>query len=167
LRLALGSLAWRLGFTIGLATGVILIGIAWLHYRASREELITQAHTEALKHVRIAAGYVDETVGHVASVARALASYEMSAGEEPTPQLDPFLISLLATAPAEEVYSCYVAFDTKEWHDPSAFRSVDRKHWPRVSAAASDFHAPENDRRASCRYRRLRLCSLALLVECD
>ena len=145
-RFAVESLAWRFGFTIGSATAAIVVAMVWVHYRASREELIAQAHDQALKHVQVAAGYVDETVGHVAAISRALAANEEARGAEGADaSLESFLVNLLSSAPAEEVYSCSVAFDAQDWHAPAAFRRVDRKSLPRMLPATSDFHGDEND----------------------
>ncbi len=145
-RSAADSLAWRFGLTIGLATGAIVVAMVWIHYRTSREQLITQARAQAMKHVQVAAGYVDETVGHVAAISRALAANEESRGSESAdPALEAFLLNLLTSAPGEEVYSCSVAYDGQDWRTPAAFRRIDRKSSPRALPASSDFHDPEND----------------------
>ena len=106
--LAPKRLSLRLLLVIGLATGVILVGIVWLHYRASRDLLVAQARTEALKQVRAAAASLD------AALPRALAAYQEAIGPEPSADLVPFLANLLAAAPREEVYGCYVAFEAKD-----------------------------------------------------
>jgi PAS domain S-box-containing protein len=145
-RFAADSLAWRFGLVIGLASGAIVVTMVWIHYRASREQLITQAHDQAMKHVQVAAGYVDETVGQVAAISRALAGNEEAKGSEGAdPALETFLVNLLASAPGEELYSCSVAFDGQDWRSPAAFRRVDRRSAPRTLPATADFHGPEND----------------------
>ena len=138
--LAPKRLSLRLLLVIGLATGVILVGIVWLHYRASRDLLVAQARTEALKQVRAAAASLDATVTRVAALPRALAAYQEAIGPEPSADLVPFLANLLAAAPREEVYGCYVAFEAKDWRDPLAMRWIDRKSWPQPARLGYDFH---------------------------
>ncbi|MBC8009784.1 MAG: response regulator [Burkholderiales bacterium] len=143
--LAPKRLALRLLLVIGLATGSILIGMVWLHYRASRDLLITQARAEALKQVHAAAASLDATIGRVAALPRSLAAYQEAVGPEPSADLIPFLAKLLAAAPREEVFGCYIAFDAKTWTDPLAMRWVDRKSWPHAATIGYDFHDAAQD----------------------
>ncbi len=143
--LAPKRLSLRLLLVIGLATGLILIGIVWVHYRASRDLLIAQAKAEALKQVDAAAASLDGTITRVAALPRALAAYQEAVGPEPSADLVPFLARLLAAAPREEVYGCYVAFDAKNWRDPLAMRWIDRKSWPQPARLGYDFHEETQD----------------------
>ena len=77
----------KLVVAIGLAAALVIGGISYTAFRASRTALIAQMNAEGFTEVQTAATAIDEAVNRLAYVPRMLAAYQAGVGKKPEPQL--------------------------------------------------------------------------------
>ena len=135
----------RLVAAIGLASAVVIGGISYTAFRASRAALIAQMNAEGFTEVQTAATGIDEAVNRLAYVPRMLAAYQAGVGREPKPELEFIIRNLLRRIPAREIYGTYIAFDAKTWPDPAGMIWMDRTSWPVLRRVDYDYHDPRRD----------------------
>ena len=135
----------RLVVAIGLAGALVIGGVSFTAFRASRTALIAQMNAEGFTEVQTAATGIDEAVNRLAYVPRMLAAYQAGVGRQPEPQLEFIIRNLLRRIPAREIYGTYIAFDAKPWYDPAGMIWMDRTSWPVLRRADYDYHDPKVD----------------------
>ncbi len=135
----------RLVVAIGLASIVVIGGISYTAFRASRAALIAQMNAEGFTEVQTAATGIDEAINRLAYVPRMLAAYQAGVGREPKPELEFIIRNLLRRIPASEIYGTYIAYDAKPWYDPAGMIWMDRTSWPVLRRVDYDYHDPHRD----------------------
>jgi signal transduction histidine kinase/CheY-like chemotaxis protein len=144
-RFAPQTIGSRLVAAIGLASALVIGGVSYTAFRASRTALIAQMNAEGFTEVQTAATGIDEAVNRLAYVPRMLAAYQAGVGREPKPQLEFIIRNLLRRIPAREIYGTYIAFDAKPWYDPAGMIWMDRTSWPVLRRVDYDYHDPKQD----------------------
>ena len=135
----------RLVLAIGLASTLVIGGVSFIAFRASRAALISRMNAEGFTEVQTAATAIDEAVDRLAYVPRMLAAYQAGVGRRPEPQLEFIVRNLLRRVPAKEIYGTYLAFDAKAWSDPEGMIWMDRTSWPVLRRIDYDYHDPHRD----------------------
>jgi len=139
------TIGTRLVVAIALAGALVIGGVSFTAFRASRAALIAQMNAEGFTEVQTAATGIDEAINRLAYVPRMLAAYQAGVGREPRPQLEFIIRNLLRRIPAREIYGTYIAFDAKPWYDPAGMIWMDRTSWPVLRRVDYDFHDPQRD----------------------
>ncbi|HRJ73014.1 MAG TPA: hypothetical protein PLS03_12390, partial [Terrimicrobiaceae bacterium] len=114
------TFAHKLQWSIGLVACIVLTVTSWLNYVASRRTIEAQTNHEALKQVRAAAGDLDDFIRRVGVLPVTIAARQEAMGDQPDPEIVPYLAAILAAMPADEVYGVYLAFEGKRWQEPGA-----------------------------------------------
>ncbi|HVU24672.1 MAG TPA: response regulator [Opitutus sp.] len=135
----------RLVLAIGLAGVVVVGGISYVTFRASRDALVAQVDAEGYREVQTAANALDEAINRLSYVPRMLAAYQAGVGREPEASLEFMLRNLLRRISSREVFGAYIAFDAKHWYDPQSMVWIDRTSWPVLRRPDYDFHDPKQD----------------------
>ncbi|HWA87902.1 MAG TPA: response regulator [Opitutus sp.] len=135
----------RLVLAIGLAGAVVVGGISFVTFRASRDALVAQVDAEGFREVQTEANALDEAINRLSYVPRMLAAYQAGVGREPEPSLQFMLRNLLRRISSREVFGAYIAFDAKHWYDPQSMVWIDRTSWPVLRRPDYDFHDAKQD----------------------
>lgn len=136
------SIGERFSVAIGAGAAAILLVMTAASYLGSRELLVSQTSSEALRQVQDEVGNWDDLIDRVAMLPFAIASAEAAS---PGSVTVPWVARLLETCPMKAVYGLYVYRETHHWRDPDAYVWVDRKSWPRGGHVTYDFHDPSQD----------------------
>ncbi|MBN2505211.1 MAG: response regulator [Verrucomicrobia bacterium] len=139
------SIARRLPIGVGLAAGLVLGLTVWFNDRVSRDELERQTNAKAVAEIAAAARQLDEFLMRIGTLPRAIAVRQRAFGHDPDPGMVPFLRGLLHHMPEEEVYGLYIAYDEKDWRDPTACLAIHRRFWPELTPVDYDFHDPRQE----------------------
>ncbi|MDE3067398.1 MAG: hypothetical protein KGJ60_07575 [Verrucomicrobiota bacterium] len=139
------SIARRLQLSVGVAAGLVLGLTVWFNYRVSRDELARQTNAKAVAEVGAAARRLDDFILRIGMLPRDIAIRQQAYGRDPDPGMVPYLRELLRETPVDQVYGVYIAYDDKNWKDPSACLAVHRTHWPALTPVEYDYHDPKQE----------------------
>ena len=133
-------IVWKLPLQIGGTAVLVLFFTILLVYRFSSDTVRRQAGVLAMSEVQFAARSLDGFISKVSMIPRAIAGRQESFGVEPNADWKRFLNSLLASLPGDEVFGAYIAYEEKDWKNTDAILWMDRRSYPELAAARSDYH---------------------------
>lgn len=138
------SIGQRFALAIGAGAGVILIALATANYLSSREILLQQTSSEALKEVHDQIHSIDELVDRMAMLPMVIGANEIASQDKGGVTVT-WLASLLKQCPIKAVYGLYMILDEQDWRQGDSFRWVNRKSYPGAATLHYDFHDESHD----------------------
>jgi two-component system sensor histidine kinase/response regulator len=139
------SIARRLQLSVGVAAALVLGLTVWFNYRVSRGELERQTNAKAVAEVGAAARRLDDFILRTGMLPGDIAIRQQAFGHDPDPGMVAYLRELLHQTPVDQAYGVYIAYDYKDWKDPTACLAVHRLHWPVLTPVEYDFHDPKQE----------------------
>ncbi|MGH9719399.1 MAG: PAS domain S-box protein, partial [Bryobacteraceae bacterium] len=126
----------------GAASAVLLLTVGY-NFANRRQAVIEETEREALSEIKTIARQLDDFLIRVSMLPQTIAARQRSIGRKPDAGTIPFLAEMLRGMPAEDIYGCYLAFESADWNSAGAMPWVDRKSFPGAVKLSYDFHDPK------------------------
>jgi methyl-accepting chemotaxis protein len=133
------SLVFKLAFSVGITTALILAVLSWLSYRAASEALAKETIRNGMEMTQKTASEIDSFLLRVARIPMVMAQRQYQIGKDPDKKVIPFLAGILQSVPESEAVSAYYAYEHLYPPDPWRIPIVTRQSWPEWNKVDPDY----------------------------
>lgn len=134
------SLAWRLGWTMNLLIGQVILIVLFVTYVLRLVELVQNTGEFASIQLETSVRTLESNIEKLEVVPKAIAARQRVYGTSPDPGMPAFIRDLMRQVPKNDVYGSYIYYDAKSSKDANGYYLIDRKSFPNLAYISYDFH---------------------------
>jgi len=134
------SLAWRLGWTMTLLVGQVILIVLFVTYVLRLVELVQNTGEFASIQLETSVRTLESNIEKLEVIPKAISARQRVHGSTPDPSMPAFIRDLMRQVPKNDVYGTYIYYDAKAISENDSYYLIDRKSFPNLARISYDFH---------------------------